>query len=86
MGRMIIDGIDSELVEALRQRAAEHGRSLDAEVRLILAQAVTPVDAAMDDEQHRTDLMRARADAMRARLSGRPHSDSVALLREDRDR
>lgn len=85
MGRMIIEGIDPGLIDALRQRASEHGRSLDDEVRLILAQAVTPVDA-IDDEQRRADRMRARTDAMRARLTGHPHTDSVALLREDRDR
>lgn len=85
MGQMIIDGISADLMDALRQRATEHGRSLDAEVRLILAQAVDPT-AATDRDRTRADLMKARADAMRARLAGRPQSDSVVLLREDRDR
>lgn len=85
MGRMIIDGVAPDLIDALRQRATEHGRSLDDEVVRILAQAITPVDAA-DDAQNRVSRMRARTDAMRARLAGRLHSDSLSLLREDRDR
>ena len=76
MAQVLIRNLDPKLVDRLKDRAAEHGRSLEAELRAILEAA-----AAMD-------LVEARALAarIRRRLSGRAHSDSAALVSEDRRR
>ncbi|WP_210769216.1 FitA-like ribbon-helix-helix domain-containing protein [Occultella kanbiaonis] len=37
---MTIRNLDDELVDALKKRAGEHGRSMEAEARRILADAV----------------------------------------------
>ena len=40
--QLIVRNLDDEIVEALRQRAAAHGRSAEAEHREILRQALCP--------------------------------------------
>ena len=40
MANLIVRGIDEALVQALKQRAAKHGRSAEAEHREILAGAL----------------------------------------------
>jgi plasmid stability protein len=77
MGQVLIRGIEDGVIERLRKRAEGHNRSLEAELRDILEQASRQVDVA---------TARARADAMRRKLAGRPHSDSAELIREDRER
>jgi plasmid stability protein len=76
MAQVLIRDLDPKLVDRLKDRAREHGRSLEAELRSILE-----VAAAMD-------LIEARALAarIRRRLAGRKHSDSAALVSEDRRR
>lgn len=41
MATLTIRGLDDDVRERLRARAAEHGRSMEAEVREILTSAVT---------------------------------------------
>lgn len=41
MGAIAVRGLDDELIAALKERAAAHGRSTEAEVRAILADAVS---------------------------------------------
>jgi plasmid stability protein len=41
MAQLIVRELDAELVRALKERAARHGRSAEAEHRLILAQALS---------------------------------------------
>lgn len=41
MAQLIVRDLDADLVRALKQRAARHGRSAEAEHRLILAQALS---------------------------------------------
>ena len=53
-----------------------NNRSLEAELREILVAASKQVSMAE---------ARARAAEIRQRLSGRTHSDSAELIREDRD-
>ncbi|MEV6251736.1 Arc family DNA-binding protein [Nocardia sp. NPDC051911] len=43
MARLTVRDLPDEVREALRVRAAQHGRSTEAEVRAILIEAVTPV-------------------------------------------
>lgn len=72
-----VRGIDDQLHDALRRRAARTGRSVEAEVRTILAETCLPKSA--------TDWaagLRARA---RVRTAGKTQTDSAALIREARD-
>jgi plasmid stability protein len=76
MAQVIIRNLDDEVVQRLKQRARAKRHSLEQELRDILATAARP------------DLAEFRdfATAMRARYAGVPQTDSVELLREDRDR
>jgi plasmid stability protein len=76
MAQVLIRDLDPGVVERLKARARERGRSLEAELRGILEAA-----AAADRGE-----ARALAAKIRRRLSGRVHSDSAALLAEDRAR
>jgi plasmid stability protein len=56
MSMLTVRNLDPDLKEKLRQRAARHGRSMEAEVRLILAAAVEaseePPDLAASIREH----------------------------------
>jgi antitoxin FitA len=79
MGQLIVRNLDDRVIDALKARAARQERSLEAELRLILERAAAErfVDIAE---------ARARAERISRALEGRSHSDSAALIREDRDR
>jgi plasmid stability protein len=62
MAALSIRDLDDSVKEKLRLRAAQHGRSMEAEIRAILTSAVA-------DEAPRTDLFNALADRF-ARLGG----------------
>ena len=64
------------MVERLEARAQRNSRSLEAEVRDILEQAVI---------EKKAEFFKA-ADARRARLAGSQRTETLELLREDRDR
>lgn len=74
MAQILIRNVDESTLERLKLRAAQNGRSLQAEVKMILDQAAY------------VDLQTARLSAARIRekLKGRSESDSVDLLREER--
>jgi len=74
MAQLTVRNVPEEVVQSLRVRAAKHGRSAEAEHRLILA------DVLRDDP---ADFW-ARADAFR-RAGRKQRSESGALLREMRD-
>jgi plasmid stability protein len=76
MAQVLVRDLDDRVVEKLKARAKRNGRSLEAELRLILEQSV------------RADLAEARrlAERIRRQLSGRDHSDSGDLVSEDRRR
>lgn len=76
MAQVLVRELDPETVERLKERAARHGRSLEAELRLILEQA-----AARDSAQ--AAVLAAK---IRRRLIGRTHTDSALLVSEDRER
>lgn len=73
MAQVLVRGLDTTVVERLRSRAQRNGRSLEAELRGILESAATDFEGA-----------RALAAKLRRRLHGRQHSDSAALVAEDR--
>lgn len=80
MSQLILNDIDPPLLEKLKIRAATHQRSLEEESKAILQEAV---------EAEQITKMRAfseKAAQMRQILSGRAHTDSAELAREDRER
>jgi plasmid stability protein len=76
MAQLTVRNIDDDLVLALKARAAEAGRSSEAEHRLILREVLT---ASRDNAS-----FFERAEQLRARLGA--VSDTTVLIRADRDR
>lgn len=76
VAQVIIRNIDDAVVEALKERAALHKRSLEQELRIVLAAAVRPTPA------ERVSLARH----IQELTLDTPQSDSTELVREDRDR
>jgi plasmid stability protein len=76
MAQVVIRKIDDDAMARLKARARRKGISLEQELRTIL------IEAARLDEAG----FRGRAAAFRRKLSGRRHSDSTRLIREDRHR
>jgi plasmid stability protein len=80
MAELIIPDLDEGTLTRLQERAAAHGRTLEAEVKQILTEATHHQPPGADAW--------AEVDAIRARLaaSGQTFRDSAELLREDRER
>jgi antitoxin FitA len=76
MAQLLVRDLSPDLVDALKRRAAEHGRSAEAEHRIILEETLLPKDNAFWE----------RAAKLREELRGRISGDSADLIREDRDR
>ncbi|MBP2295380.1 FitA-like ribbon-helix-helix domain-containing protein [Azospirillum rugosum] len=76
MGRIVTLKLDDEIVELLRLKASIRGRSLEQELQDIAAEAARLTAAEK----------LAIADEICARTPPVPQTDSVDLLREDRDR
>jgi plasmid stability protein len=76
MAQLIVRNLDPELVARLKLRAAEHGRSVEAEHREILRQALAV-------EPRR--LFKELAAKVRSMTAGRVHTPSEVLLREGCD-
>ena len=76
MAQILVRELDDEIVATLKEEAKAHDRSLEGEVRAILK------DAAERAKRHKEAV--ARIDKLRARLAGRPMTDSVELLHEAR--
>lgn len=76
MAQVLVRDLEPAVVEKLKKRARKHGRSLGAELRLILRQAAGESLTEVTPEIKR----------IRALFKGRKFSDSAELLREDRER
>ena len=76
MAQVVVRGLEAEVVEGLKRRARLSGRSLEAELRLVLRQAASE------------DFTSARAavEGVRAMFAGRRFPDSTELIRRDRSR
>jgi len=74
MAQLTVRSLNERIVRALKQRAAAHGRSAEAEHREILRTALLEGELGFA----------ARAEALRTRL--RSSIDSSELIRADRDR
>jgi len=78
MASVTIRNLDDGVAEELKQQAREHNRSLEAELREILAATVRM-------RRNRREFL-ARADRIKAMTPDVAQTDSALLSREDRDR
>lgn len=76
MPQVLVRDLDPAVIEKLKLRARRHHRSLQAELKDILEQAVTM----------NTADVRAGVKRIRSLFVGRTFSDSAALIRKDRAR
>lgn len=76
MAKVLIGNLDNRIVNRLKKRARRNDRSLQAELQSIVERA------ALADVIESRDL----AARIRRKLSDRKHSDSAAMLAEDRRR
>lgn len=78
MAQVLVRNLDEKTVAQLKRRAAENGRSLQAELKLLLEQAVRPdgMDTWRSVKQFRAKMKKSR----------RTFTDSATLIREDRRR
>ena len=77
MAQLLIRQLNDKLVERLKKRAKEHGRSLQLEVKTILEEAVPDYEVAWKR------IAKLKKTLERA---GRTFNDSTPLIREERDR
>lgn len=78
MANLTIRNLDDKVVERLKKRAKDNGRSLEAELRELLKQAAN---------RKSPEELLAIADRIAAMTpAGVKQTDSAELLREDRDR
>ena len=82
MAQILVRNLDKELVEKLKERARENGRSLQSEVKKILTEAAN----VRQIKQLDMETARKQIEIIRERFKGRKFPDSVELIREDRDR
>jgi antitoxin FitA len=75
MAQLLVRGVPEDIAEALKRRAAEHGRSVEAEHRIILEEALRPGRKGFWE----------RAAALREETRDRILTDSTELIRQDRD-
>ena len=78
MGSLTIRNLDNDVIDSLKAQAKANERSLEAEVRHLLARFA--------GENARLAAFRDRARRLLKLTQGAQQTDSVALLREDRDR
>jgi plasmid stability protein len=76
MASLHVRNVDDRLVKRLKQRAARHGRSAEAEHREILRQALA---------QETVTPFEELAAEVRRLIAGRQHTPSEILVRESRD-
>lgn len=77
MAQVLVRQLDERVVERLKKRAKEHGRSLQSEVKTILEEAAPDYEAAWKRIERFRKLLKR---------SGRKFGDSADLIRKDRDR
>lgn len=78
MATVTVRNLDDNLVAALKAQAKTNQRSLEGEIRHLLAQQVL--------RHGRVEEFRERTARLAALTADRLQTDSVLLLREDRDR
>jgi len=78
MAQILVRNLNEKTVKVLKKRAKSQGRSLQAEVKLILEEAA-------NSEKVDMETARKSVNEVRKKLKGRKFSDSAKLIREDRD-
>ncbi len=78
MGNLTIRNLDDDVIKALKTQAKTNQRSLEAEIRYVLTQRA--------DRRSRLADFRERIRQIADMTSGAVQTDSVELLREDRNR
>ena len=79
MANIILRDLDESLKQGLRERAARHGRSMSAELREIVREALARPESNPNAE------FKVLAAKVRALSAGRSQTPSEVLLRESRD-
>ena len=78
MASVTVRNIDDRVIASLKAQAKANHRSLEGEIRHVLArQALRSV---------RLEEFRERTERLHSLTEGLPQTDSVALIREDRNR
>lgn len=79
MAQILVRDLEENILKRLKKRARMKGRSLQAEVKLILVKAVS---------EPKVNLKTARelSEQFRIRFKGRKFPDTVELIEEDRGR
>ena len=77
MAQILVRNLDPKTVARLKKHARENRRSLESEVKRVLENASDKMTLAE---------FRSTAASLRASINGRRQTDSVLLLREDRER
>ena len=78
MGNVTIRNLDDRVIDALKAQAKANQRSLEAELRYVLSQEV--------NHRLRMAAFRERTAELTRETVDMPQTDSVDLLRQDRDR
>ncbi len=78
MGNLTIRNLDDGVIDRLKAQAKANQRSLEGEVRHLLAREVS--------DRLRTAEFLERADALATTTSGMKQTDSSILIRKDRER
>ena len=78
MGNVTIRNLDDRVIDALKAQAKANERSLEAELRYVLSQEVNHRLRMAAFRERTAELTRETVDV--------PQTDSVDLLRQDRDR
>lgn len=78
MAQVLVRDLDDDIVATLKQRAKQHHRSLQGEVKAIIENAC----------QHTQDMARIRKnlEAFHSSFGDKVFPSSVDLIREDRER
>ena len=76
MAEVLIRNLSDSVVQCLREQASSHGNSLEDELRAILTNAA----------QRDLSELRRKAVAIRNKTANRQKTNSLDLLREDRNR
>ena len=78
MANVTVRNIDDSVIDALKAQAKANRRSLEDEIRHVLAQQAL--------RHTRLDGFRERTARLASRTADAPQADSAILLRDDRDR
>ena len=78
MGNLTIRNVDDHIIEQLKAQAKANQRSLEGEIRHLLTQQVNRLGRVADFRERTRQLLSV--------TDGTVQTDSVDLLREDRDR